>query len=126
MNIDPKNIISDEKIANLVQQHLIVDLLCTDIGDTNESGSQGQEAIPIPYHLPGTAITHDILQNQADFVDFMFSNSSSNNSKNRKDFLFLRATKPLQNSFDLIQRLLFILIPPLSLMNPLESPLVIS
>ncbi|KAI7887539.1 hypothetical protein K492DRAFT_139636 [Lichtheimia hyalospora FSU 10163] len=59
--------IPDEAIATLVEPHLVTDSSSHD----NDSVRHGQdpdqdtqtdreELIPIPYHLPGTAITHDI------------------------------------------------------------------
>lgn len=65
--------IPDETIVNIVHQHLVTDASAT--GSTPNNGgnsrssrtSPGQaaiegspEEIPVPYHLPGTAITHDI------------------------------------------------------------------
>lgn len=67
------NKITDETIAGLVQQHLIHDTLNEDgsvtLGGTtetidsdnsNEISPPIEAEIPVPYHLPGTAITHDI------------------------------------------------------------------
>lgn len=65
------NVIPDETIADLVQQHLIHDTEDSSADGTTASSSSANAdsaiieppndaEIPVPYHLPGTAITHDI------------------------------------------------------------------
>lgn len=60
------NSIIDDTIAN-VQQHLV-------IKDTSESNVT---EIPVPYHLPGTAITHDIYTHANNLVKASIPRSRS-------------------------------------------------
>ncbi|KAI9487568.1 MAG: transmembrane amino acid transporter protein-domain-containing protein [Benjaminiella poitrasii] len=77
MNNSGKPNIDDDTIVSLVQQHLVHDLSSvtateastgyqTDI--TTLSSPPTEAEIPIPYHLPGAAITHDIYNHANSLV----------------------------------------------------------
>ncbi|RCH94328.1 hypothetical protein CU098_005001 [Rhizopus stolonifer] len=74
--------IPDEKIASLVQQHLVDgsenDNLIIDEATRNSPPILETE-IPVPYHLPGAAITHDIYTHANSLV--MASSPSARRTK---------------------------------------------
>ncbi|KAI9497581.1 transmembrane amino acid transporter protein-domain-containing protein [Zychaea mexicana] len=90
--------IPDETIANIVQQHLVTDSphepSSPDLGSpsntstsptTVENSGRPTEEIPIPYYLPGTAITHDIYSH----ANSLLSNGSPlQRSKSSNDIRF--------------------------------------
>lgn len=90
--------IPDETIANLVHQHLVTDSPSPPSEDNNskssdhtpraiaspaspESSARPTEEIPIPYHLPGASITHDIYTH----ANSLRSSGSLNRSRSTSD-----------------------------------------
>jgi proton-coupled amino acid transporter len=58
--------ITDQKMIDLVQQHLVQES-DADVTNNNEQPNNNEE-IPVPYHLPGAAITHDIYTHANNLV----------------------------------------------------------
>ncbi|KAI8140959.1 transmembrane amino acid transporter protein-domain-containing protein [Fennellomyces sp. T-0311] len=70
--------IPDETIANIVHQHLVTDSPEAPLPDLSDSGRPTEE-IPIPYHLPGAAITHDIYSHANALLASSMQRSKSSN-----------------------------------------------
>ncbi|KAI9313574.1 transmembrane amino acid transporter protein-domain-containing protein [Dichotomocladium elegans] len=91
--------IPDKRIATLVQQHLIIESPSHDNDDVEgpdhdrqPRSPDGDEVIPIPYHLPGTSVTHDIYNhaNSLRTASVMYRSKSSGPS----DFVYENLDKP--------------------------------
>lgn len=74
--------ITDKKILDLVQQHLVQD---NDTIVSDDSTDNTTEEIPVPYHLPGAAITHDIYTHANNLVNQSQSLSRSRSLSNLQD-----------------------------------------